>query len=124
MAGFFLYISNTTCKDDAKLCFHEIQTLNTTPSEDKRINCSTHGRYVFYYNERKIGVTYPSYYSRFAYYELCELKVYGKYGNKRTWLYILYIARKSSFFLKIILKSFEGLLLDISKSIYLWTMII
>nr|XP_022311254.1 uncharacterized protein LOC111116548 [Crassostrea virginica] len=77
MAGFFLYISNTTCKDDAKLCFHEIQTLNTTPSEDKRINCSTHGRYVIYYNERKIGVTYPSYYSRFAYYELCELKVYG-----------------------------------------------
>ena len=79
MAGFFLYVSNTTSKEDGHLCFHEIQTVNGTPSEDQRIHCSVHGRYVIYYNERKVGVTYPSYYSKFAYYELCELEVYGEY---------------------------------------------
>nr|XP_022304116.1 uncharacterized protein LOC111111421 isoform X2 [Crassostrea virginica] len=77
MAGFFLYVSNTTTKEDGHLCFHEIQRVNGRPSEDQRINCSVHGRYVIYYNERLPNVTYPSYYSRFAHYELCELEVYG-----------------------------------------------
>ena len=78
LAGFFLYVSNTTSKQDGHLCFHEIQTVNGTPSEDQRIHCSVHGRYVIYYNERRPNVTYPSYYSEFAYYELCELEVYGE----------------------------------------------
>lgn len=82
MAGFFLYVSNTTSKDDGHLCFHEIQTVNRTPSEDQRVNCSVHGRYVIYYNERKENVTYPDYYSDFAYYELCELEVYGEFSKK------------------------------------------
>nr|XP_022304108.1 neurogenic locus notch homolog protein 2-like [Crassostrea virginica] len=87
MAGFFLYVSNTTSKEDGHLCFHEIQIFNGTPSEDQRINCSVHGRYVFYYNERLPGVTYPSYYSTYAFYDLCELEVYGcsnigYYGSK------------------------------------------
>ena len=60
------------------LCFHEIQRVRGTPSEDQRINCSVHGRYVIYYNERLPNVTYPSYYSSFAHYDLCELEVYGK----------------------------------------------
>nr|XP_022311896.1 receptor-type tyrosine-protein phosphatase mu-like isoform X4 [Crassostrea virginica] len=77
MAGFFLYVSNTTSKEDGHLCFHEIQTVNTTPSADQKINCPVHGRYVIYYNERLPGVDYPSYYSEFAFYELCELEVYG-----------------------------------------------
>ncbi|XP_022312237.2 uncharacterized protein LOC111117411 [Crassostrea virginica] len=77
MAGFFLYISNTTSKEDGHLCFHEIQTVNGTPSEDQRINCSVHGRYVIYYNERRHDVTYPDFFSEHAYYELCELEVYG-----------------------------------------------
>nr|XP_022311806.1 receptor-type tyrosine-protein phosphatase epsilon-like isoform X2 [Crassostrea virginica] len=77
MAGFFLYVSNTTSKEDGHLCFHEIQKVNSTPSEDQRISCSVHGRYVFYYNERLPNVTYPSYYSPTAFYELCELEVYG-----------------------------------------------
>lgn len=82
MAGFFLYVSNTTSKDDRHLCFHEIQTVNRTPSEDQRINCSVHGRYVIYYNERRKNVTYPSYYSKFAYYEICELEVYGEFSKR------------------------------------------
>ena len=81
MAGFFLYISNTTSKEDGHLCFHEIQTVNGTPSEDQRINCSVHGRYVIYYNERRHDVTYPDFFSEHAYYELCELEVYGEHDE-------------------------------------------
>ena len=80
MAGFFLYVSNTTFKEDRHLCFHEIQTVKSPLSEDQRINCSATGRYVIYYNERSPDVTYPSYYSPYAYYELCELEVYGKFA--------------------------------------------
>ena len=79
MAGFYLYVSNTTFKEDGHLCFHEIQKVNGTPSEDQRINSSVHGRYVIYYNERNHSVKYPRYYSKYAYYELCELEVYGEY---------------------------------------------
>ncbi|XP_061191096.1 multiple epidermal growth factor-like domains protein 10 [Saccostrea echinata] len=76
-AGFFLYVSNTTVKDDGYLCFHEIQTVVGTPTENQTISCPVHGRYVIYYNERRRGVTYPSYFSKYAYNELCELEVYG-----------------------------------------------
>lgn len=79
MAGFFLYVSNTTVKEHGYICFHEMQRVNGTPSEDQRINCPVHGRYVIYYNERIRGYVYPSYYSEFAYYELCELEVYGEF---------------------------------------------
>lgn len=77
MAGFFLYISNTTSKEDGYLCFHEIQNKTGTPLEDQSIKCPVHGRYVIYYNERRPDVEYPSYYSKFAYVELCEVEVYG-----------------------------------------------
>lgn len=79
MAGFFFYVSNTTVNKHWHICFHEIQTVNGTPSEDQRINCPIHGRYVIYYNERIRDVVYPSYYSEFAYNELCELEVYGEF---------------------------------------------
>ena len=38
----------------------------------------THGQYVFYYNERLKGKTYPGDYSTYAYNDICELKVMGK----------------------------------------------
>ncbi|XP_056002215.1 receptor-type tyrosine-protein phosphatase mu-like isoform X2 [Ostrea edulis] len=76
-AGFFLYVSNTTSKDDGRLCFHEIQNVDRTPVENQTISCSVHGRYVIYYNERRPGVNYPSYYSPHAYNELCEVEVQG-----------------------------------------------
>lgn len=79
MAGFSLFVSNTTSKDDGHLCFHEIQNVSGTPLEDQRINCSLHGRYVIYYNERDPDVIYPGYYSQYAINELCEVEVYGKF---------------------------------------------
>ena len=78
LAGFFLYVSNTTSTENYRLCFHEIQPENNKPSDDQRINCSFHGRYVIYYNERLPGGSYPDYFSEYAFYELCELEVYGK----------------------------------------------
>lgn len=78
MAGFFIYVSNTTSKEDGYLCFHDMQTLNRTLSEDQRINCTVYGRYVIYYNERRPDVVYPSYYSDYAFSELCEVEVYGE----------------------------------------------
>lgn len=82
MAGFYLYVSNSTSAGDGHLCFHEMQTLNGTPSEVQRINCSAHGQYVIYYNERQPDVQYPIFYSKYAYIELCEVEVYGcrEYG--------------------------------------------
>lgn len=79
MAGFSLYVSNTTSKGDGLLCFDDIQSSLHPPSEDQNITCSVLGRYVIYYNARSSNVTYPqSDFSEFAYNELCELEVYGK----------------------------------------------
>ena len=50
MAGFVLFVSNTTSKENGHPCFHEIQTVKGTPSENQRINCSVNGSYVIYYN--------------------------------------------------------------------------
>ena len=76
MAGFSLYVSTINTTENSDLCFHENGTK--IPSADQTIDCSVHGRYVTYYNERKMGVKYPEFYSKFAFYELCEVKVFGK----------------------------------------------
>lgn len=86
MAGFYLYVSNTTSKDNGHLCFHENQTKQEMILEDISINCSVSGRYVIYYNERRKNVKYPRFYSRYAYNELCEVEVYGKL-NAREFLF-------------------------------------
>lgn len=77
MAGYFRYVSNTTSKEDDHLCFHEIQT--NIPLEDQIINCSIYGRYIIYYNERNRNVTYLSFFSAYAYNDLCEVEVFDKW---------------------------------------------
>ena len=80
--GFSLYISNTTNKSDGTLCFKDASfTLNTIPAAFNT-TCTVHGQYVIYYNERISNVTYPDGYSRYAYNELCEVEVYGKYVHR------------------------------------------
>lgn len=75
MAGFSLYVSNTTSKDQGHFCYKD--NSRGKPSVDTRIPCSVYGRYVIYYNERSPYYN-PSYMSRYAYNELCELEVYGE----------------------------------------------
>ena len=76
MAGFFLYVSNTSSfKTQAHLCFHDQGIIPI--SDEQRIVCSVLGRYVFYHNERPYFNTKPGY-SKYAFYELCELEVYGE----------------------------------------------
>lgn len=79
MAGFFVYVSNTTSKNDGYLCYHDVSKEKSMLSDEQHINCTLQGRYVIYYNERKPGVVYPFHYSQYAYNELCEVEVYGEY---------------------------------------------
>lgn len=80
MAGFYLYVSNTTSKENGHLCFHENQTKHEMILENISINCSVSGRYVIYYNERRRNVKYHDFYSMYAYNELCEVEVYGEFN--------------------------------------------
>lgn len=73
MAGFSLYVSNTTSKEEGHLCYKD---KTGRPSVDQNIPCSIYGRYVIYYNERNQSVN-TFYYSQYAFNELCEVEVYG-----------------------------------------------
>ncbi|XP_062620459.1 multiple epidermal growth factor-like domains protein 10 [Saccostrea cucullata] len=73
-SGFFLYISNDTSKENGHLCYHEILD---SPTQNQIVECPSIGRYVIYYNERDPNKTYPVYYNKYAYIELCEVEVYG-----------------------------------------------
>ncbi|XP_056019843.1 uncharacterized protein LOC130054335 [Ostrea edulis] len=74
-AGFSLYVSNTTKKEDGYLCHKNGQEL---PTLDLNTTCVKHGRYVIFYNERLGGTTYPTgYETSHIYTELCEVTVTG-----------------------------------------------
>ena len=77
--GFSVYVSNTTDRLEGKLCFKDtIYNTSTIPSVFNT-TCRVRGQYVIYYNERLTNVTYPEDYHEYAFNEICELEVYGKY---------------------------------------------
>lgn len=76
--GFSVYISNTTLKEDKVLCFHDFHFNKYTIPAVLTLNCTMHGRYVSFQNNRA-RASFPDDYSRYAYNDICEFEVYGKY---------------------------------------------
>ncbi|XP_052695923.1 multiple epidermal growth factor-like domains protein 10 [Crassostrea angulata] len=74
--GFSIYISNTTEIKDGILCFKDDYFTKYTIPSVITLNCTHHGRYVIYYNNRTSNNIPPDY-SLYAYNELCEFEVYG-----------------------------------------------
>ena len=72
-----MYISNTTEGKDFVLCFKDTTFNDTTIPAVLTLNCTTQGRYVAYYNNRT-ATNLPSFYSEYAFSELCEFEVYGE----------------------------------------------
>lgn len=79
MLGFSIYVSNTTNKSEGRLCYKNYFTDISDLTRHWKVECVTIGQYVFFYNERLKGVTYPKSYSTYAYNDVCELMVLGKY---------------------------------------------
>ena len=75
--GFSIYVSNTTDKLKGTLCYKTLFNTSTIPSVFNT-TCLVHGQYVIYNNERQPGVN-NSQYSQYAWNEICELEVFGKY---------------------------------------------
>ncbi|XP_061196029.1 multiple epidermal growth factor-like domains protein 10 [Saccostrea echinata] len=74
MAGFSLYISNTTEIQGGYLCYKDGPEL---PLLDITNICINHGRYIIFYNERINGESYPDSYENIVITELCEVIVMG-----------------------------------------------
>ncbi|XP_056014342.1 multiple epidermal growth factor-like domains protein 10 [Ostrea edulis] len=84
MAGFSLYLSNTSNIENGYLCYKAGPDL---PPLDFSTTCVSHGRYVIFYNERQPGVQYPAGYELTSVTELCEVTVLGcmttgRYGQE------------------------------------------
>lgn len=78
-AGFSLYISTSNERMNSTLCYKDGPQL---PPLNFTTLCIGYGRYVIFYNERMLGVSYPSDYQlRNLYTELCEVIVQGCYKH-------------------------------------------
>lgn len=87
-AGFSLYVSNTTYRNSGYLCYKDGPEL---PPLDFNKDCTAHGRYVIFYNERLAGTNYPSgFVKENVVTELCEVTVTGR----PTRIYILFKYRE------------------------------
>ena len=81
-AGFSLFVSNTTDRNQGFLCYKNGLQL---PPLDFTISCITHGRFVIYYNERLDGTNYPTGYEvDNVFTELCEVTVRGNLCKNHT----------------------------------------
>lgn len=105
MAGFSLYVSNTTSKDHGHFCYKDNSRGN--PSVDTQITCSIYGRYVIYYNERSPYYN-PGYLPQYAYNELCEVEVYGEYMFTSLILLIIYLNSCLFFVYNLVLIGYRG----------------
>ncbi|XP_062573673.1 multiple epidermal growth factor-like domains protein 10 [Saccostrea cucullata] len=80
MAGFSLYLSNTSKIKDGLLCYKDVPEL---PPLNFTTKCVGFGRFVTFYNERWFSKKYPDDYN-FPLTELCEANVQacapGSYG--------------------------------------------
>lgn len=74
--GFAVYISNTTLLEDRVLCFHDFHFDKNTIPAILTLNCTMHGSYVTFQNNRTRS-SFPTDYSRYASNDLCEVEVYG-----------------------------------------------
>ncbi|XP_062600475.1 uncharacterized protein LOC134262101, partial [Saccostrea cucullata] len=73
LAGFSLYVSNTSEINNSYLCYHNGPEL---PPLDNINICTMHGRYVTFYNERN-ETSYPVGFENTIITELCEVNVMG-----------------------------------------------
>ncbi|XP_062599379.1 uncharacterized protein LOC134260868 [Saccostrea cucullata] len=76
VAGFSLFLSNSTSKENGWMCYKDGPEL---PPLNFSTNCIGHGRYVIYYNERIDDETYPDGYETQSFNFLCEVIVKGKF---------------------------------------------
>ena len=79
-AGFSLFVSKTGSIENSSLCYKDGPIL---PSLNLTIFCNSNGRYIIFYNERLLEVSYSVEYDvSFALTELCEVNVYGNLYSK------------------------------------------
>ena len=79
LLGFSIHVSNTTNIRDAVVCFRDTQNNMSTIPALYDLDCHVIGRYLFYFNVRIPSYRYPPGYSRYAFADICEIEVYGRY---------------------------------------------